>query len=150
MIWRLARDPSRMLAAAALLLWGLALALPVVRTSARPDCTNTTNMMGYLVLLIGWLGPLQLQVSWYANPLIIVAVVRRLMFRRGGWWGVCALVVAIPSLLWAETTADTVAYNCRHLAGFYLWIGSSCLLALADLLDKSARFETGAGVVAGP
>ena len=96
-------------------------------------------MMGYLILLLGWLGPLQLQVAWYANPLIIVAALRRLHAKHGGWWGVCALLVAIPSLFWVEATADTVEYVSGHLPGFYLWIASACLPALADLLDKSGR-----------
>ena len=101
-------------------------------------------MMGYLMLLIGWLGPLQLQVAWYANPLILVAIVRRLTSRGRGWWGLCALLVAIPSLLWVNATADTPGYVCGHLAGFYLWLGSSCLLAVADGLDRSRRGAIGA------
>ncbi|MBU8897773.1 hypothetical protein KRR26_19335 [Corallococcus sp. M34] len=86
------------------------------------------------LLLCGWLGAVEMQWGWFANPLLLLTLILLLMGRyRGAFWvGVVAVLVGLSTLSWYQHSipADEGGSPDRQLEllyptlGFFFWLGS--------------------------
>ncbi|MGK0271971.1 MAG: hypothetical protein ACI88H_002637 [Cocleimonas sp.] len=108
----------------------LSLFLPVFFTSAD-------DIYGYWVLLIGWLGMIFIQFSWYANPLNLLALL--ITTKKP----ITALLLSILALLLASSTTlfyeIPIGLNYEKVfikefgIGFYVWYGAQVFFLFALL-----------------
>jgi hypothetical protein len=126
--------------AVSLFLFGLACASPTL-IFLRNDTTEET-WAGYMVLFLGWMGPLVGQFAWYANPLLLLGMIT-FVFRK---W-IATLVFIVLTLLMAANTfllffqevpADEAGVNMLTLQnlhlGFYLWIASILTIGIGAVI----------------
>jgi hypothetical protein len=93
---------------------------------------------GYMYFAMGWVGPLELNFGWYANPCIVWNIIRLVQGKRAeiltaGFGVLCAsdslflkeipnpMGGPVPPLHWGN--------------GFYVWYGCAWLLLLASKID---------------
>ena len=125
----------------ALALFGLSLVAPAAFESkygiARA-CSQGHWDHGYMLFLIGPFGLFLGQVGWFANPLMLAAVLLR---RRKA----TAIVLALFAILFIVITSvsfttmwNDVAGNpiCQLGIGYYLWLLSSITLLGAIIISK--------------
>ncbi|MEZ5537027.1 MAG: hypothetical protein R3F02_15570 [Thiolinea sp.] len=107
------------------LLWVAAFWLPVFETEQR-------NIAGYWIFLTGWMGFAIFQFAWYANLLLLVAVI--LMYSspiRATLFAALGLLVATQAF-WFDAlpeTTESVEIIGRG-AGFWLWYAGIFLMSL--------------------
>lgn len=107
------------------LLWIAAFWLPVFSTAER-------DIAGYWVFVSGWMGFVVLQFAWYANLLILIAVI--LMYSspvRATVFAALALLVATQAF-WFNAlpeTTQSVAITAKGI-GFWLWYAGIFLMSL--------------------
>lgn len=114
--------------------------------------TTEQPIKGYWILLTGWMGFVIFQFAWFANPLVLLAL---LLFRRKTLWALVASASALLCLsqsfmfdnipVGADGTAiDIVARG----AGFYYWIGMvacvfyACIMMLVYRSFKKESVES--------
>ncbi|MEZ5450360.1 MAG: hypothetical protein R3E89_15800 [Thiolinea sp.] len=107
------------------LLWIIACWLPVFETAQGP-------IAGYWVLISGWMGFAMFQFAWYANPLLLMAVI--LMYSaplRATLLAALGLLLATQAF-WFDALPGTVTATpiVGQGPGFWVWYGSLFLLAL--------------------
>lgn len=116
-----------MIPAILLTAWVTALFLPV----ATVDHLNEDQTFsGWLILLLGFLGPLILQFSAYANPLFLavllyVAVKRQRAAPRLLKLAAGVLALALMNALFWVSVPDDSGFNPinHYHAGYHLWLG---------------------------
>ena len=129
---------SRQLVLVALVLWLISLALPFFVSPEDADLRNVT--LGYHVLLLGWLGPLLLIFSWYANPLFLFACLKLLLTKRSaGFTAGLAVVLAVSFLFYPgiphyPSTEQVIGYGW----GAYIWYSA---ILLAPVAARARRLE---------
>ncbi len=136
----------RSIGVVSLLMWIAALALPV-----ETDCGVPHATQGYIILEGGWIGPLDLQFGWFANPFMLWVTGRLLFDRRPGVLpSLIGLGLALSALAWKTTPRgdapgrDTI---CAWHTGFYLWIACAVVLAIVALMELIRhRASTSSGV----
>lgn len=107
------------------LLWVAAFWLPVFTTAER-------DIAGYWVFVSGWMGFVVLQFAWYANLLILIAVI--LMYSspvKATVFAAVALLVATQAF-WFDAlpeTTQSVAITAKGI-GFWLWYAGIFLMSL--------------------
>lgn len=120
---------------------GLALWLASLTQTVTRACGEGGEVYsGHTVLLLGPLGPLEMQFGWFANPLLLWTAGSLLFDRRTSLLTALAaffgLVLALSSFTWTQQFFDNGAVDlCGRGAGFYLWIGCAAFLCLAALAD---------------
>ncbi|MEZ5480286.1 MAG: hypothetical protein R3E95_23245 [Thiolinea sp.] len=107
------------------LLWIIACWLPVFETAQG-------HIAGYWVLISGWMGFAMFQFAWYANPLLLMAVI--LMYSaplRATLLAALGLLLATQAF-WFDALPGTVTATpiVGQGPGFWVWYGSLFLLAL--------------------
>jgi hypothetical protein len=119
----------------AVLLWGLAVALPVWETRSE-QFGNWDAVPGYFPALLGWLGLIVLCPAWFANLLLVPLCILLVKRRTGGYLlSLVALAVAASAYMLPGLYGDNdEAVIMRRLIGFYFWLGSFLILALAHAL----------------
>ena len=122
----------QMVGAVALVLWASSLMLPAV--TMCPDIV----WPGWHVVLLGPLGLIIGQFGWYANPLLLWMSLRLLFrYRAGVAGGLVCLALALTSFLWTGIHGfDKPAIICERNIGFYAWIATAVLLAVAAFVEK--------------
>ena len=117
------------------LLWGLAVALPVWETRSN-QTGDWAVVRGYFPALIGWLGLLVKCPAWFANLLLIPLCIPHFKSRRAGFvLSLVALALAASAYVFPAIYGDNdEAVIVRRLIGFYLWLGSFVVIALANAL----------------
>lgn len=107
------------------LLWIAAFWLPVFETEQR-------DIAGYWVFLTGWMGFVVFQFAWYANLLLLIAVI--LMYSAPVKATLCAalgLLIATQAF-WFDVlpeTTNSIAIIARG-PGFWLWYGGIFLMSV--------------------
>ena len=116
----------------AVLLWGLAVALPVWDTRSN-NYGEWAVVRGFLPAILGWLGLLVVCPAWFANLLLIPAGIMLFKRRRGGFAvSLVALAVAASAYMLPGIYGDNdEAVIVGRLIGFYLWLGSFLVIAVA-------------------
>ena len=122
--------------------WLASLALPI-----ETECGSSYIIPGYLVGLIGWLGPLDGQFGWYANLFMLWQVGRLLLGRHAGIIGsLIALVLALNAFLWKTIPMDVGRSTmCERQPGFYVWIACAVLVAAVAVCDRLIFGNTKSG-----
>jgi hypothetical protein len=104
--------------------------------------TSDETWAGYMVLLLGWLGPFIGQFAWYANPVLFVGMITFLVRQ----WVATIVLIALSLLMAANTfllffqgvPADEAGVNMLTLQnlhiGFYLWIASILTIGIGAIL----------------
>lgn len=116
---------------ALVLLWTLSLCLPVWRT-----VHDTGWMMGWLVLLMGWMGPLALQFGWFANLLLLAYALLPASGLVGAFiYTILLAITVISSTFFKWLPVDSgdshiVAWG----AGYYVWMSVMVATAAYSLL----------------
>jgi hypothetical protein len=126
----------------ALALWLGSLLLPAVTLHGGIGRQTETDP-GYVILLIGWLGPLIGQFGWFANPFLLWMIALLLLERPVGMIpGLIVLGLAMHSFWWMEMPLDAELMHVteRH-AGFYLWIGCAVLLGTISICKRIAELR---------
>ncbi len=102
-------------------LWGLSLTLPVAQSER-----GYSDIRGWFMLLLGWLGPLAGQFAWFGNftflALTGLALLRARRRRSALLLTGATLAFAFNGLFWRDMYDD--AGEARILlfaAGFYVW-----------------------------
>ncbi|MDD5394624.1 MAG: hypothetical protein PHE17_16540 [Thiothrix sp.] len=94
--------------------------------------TTHGSVMGYWVLVTGWMGFALFQFAWYANLLQLLGVL--LMYRRPNWamlLVVVAVLLAGQSFWFEDIPGQRDNMHVVQLgAGFWLWYGSMVLITL--------------------
>jgi len=113
---------ERMFLLAALFLWLICLPLPAVDVRGGP------SFSGYDVLVQGWSAWRNGVFSWFANPLLFIAVFSAWYgrFRVAAVAALCAVLLALTSL-WAPSIARAGGMSVPELSfriGFYCWIAA--------------------------
>jgi hypothetical protein len=101
-------------------------------------CPDGEVFKGFEVLILGWLGVFQLTFAWFANPLLVLAMVR---LHRRPWAAFfltsAGLGLAISSLNFKVTWIDQRYASHASVdleLGFYLWVGSFAVLWCGTIL----------------
>jgi len=119
----------------AILLWGLAVPLPVWETRSE-QLGDWDTVPGIFPALLGWLGLIVLCPAWFANLLLIPLCV--MLWRRrslGFTFSLVALALAATAYMLPGIYGDNdEAVIMGRLVGFYFWLGSFLILALAHAL----------------
>lgn len=121
----------RYLGLLALAMWVASIALPVWET--RSDMYGTYDTCpGLLPLMLGWLALFMLCPAWFANLLFLVilptAIGRRGLFAVSA----AALFIAATGYCFFEIPSDNDSgIIIGRMIGFYLWLGSFVVLAVA-------------------
>lgn len=102
-------------------LWGLSLTLPVAQSER-----GYSDIRGWFMLLLGWLGPLAGQFAWFGNLTFLaltgLALLRARRRRSALLLTGATLAFAFNGLFWRDMYDD--AGEARILlfaAGFYVW-----------------------------
>jgi hypothetical protein len=119
----------------AVLLWGLAVALPVWDTRSEQNGTWDVAY-GIFPALLGFLGILVLCPAWFANLLLVPLCILLVKRRTGGYLlSLVALALAASAYMLPGLYGDNdEAVIMGRLVGFYFWLGSFLALALAHAL----------------
>lgn len=124
--------------------WLIALFLPVadVRTGAAMDVT-----FGSDILMLGWMGPMVLILSWFAN--ITFAAICWLLWRdappRRGWaigLGLATLLLGLEALAWQHMSGLTPHVVENYRAGFWLWLVIMMTAGLLAIVTVRPARET--------
>jgi hypothetical protein len=116
----MAQSRRRSLAAGLLLLWLVSLALPAVDT-------DTEVVRGWMILIIGWLGPLMLQFGCFANFLLPFALVLAARREPGQWveiiLGAVLAILVVNAMFWRIIPNDDgnhpiIAFR----SGYFCWL----------------------------
>ena len=139
----------KLLAAALAVSWLISLMLPVVVTGPLPD----EVWPGYAVLLLGPLAVMVMQFAWFANLLLVPALI--LIARERPPLGpsiavaVVLALLALNALTWDRVYGDnTDAMIQSHGSGYYLWLGTM-LAAAAALVARAVAARKEEPVSAG-
>ena len=131
------------------LLWGLAVALPVWDTRSNQS-GEWAEARGYFPAILGWLGILAMCPAWFANLILIPSCITLYKGLKGGFvLSLIAFAVAASAYLLPGLYGDNdEAVIEGRLIGFYLWLGAFLTMALAHaVLGVGAeRKATGARV----
>ena len=135
----------KLLAAALALGWAISLALPVAVTGSGPDDV----WPGFAVLIIGPLGVLVMQFAWFANLLLVPALIFLIQKRPprvlGIVFSVLLVLLALNALTWDRIHGDNAeAMSLHYGAGYYLWLGVVLGTAAALLLRLLTEGAQGA------
>jgi len=126
--------------AVSLVLFALACASPTL--IFLRNGTSDETWVGYMVLLLGWLGPFIGQFAWYANPLLFVSMITFVVRQ----WVATIVLIALTLLMAANTfllffqevPADEAGVNMLTLQnlhiGFYLWIASILTIGIGAII----------------
>ena len=147
------RDPRmrRLLLWTALALFIASLALPAVSSGQffRDDliCKGDVSWApGWLLLLMGPLGPFVGEFGWFANCLMLLAAAttgRNVLMRALGLafaLAAVALVIVTPfSFTSFRVDGGVPDIVCRFGPGYYLWLACSVLVLIASLLKLAVK-----------
>lgn len=105
------------------------------------------DIMGFELLLSGWLGVFGMNVGWYANPLLALALFLLVLGADRGALvaGAIAAVVGVSSLVWFvhPMPADEAGVNYSELMypsiGFVCWMLSLVIVPLVTFALSSRR-----------
>jgi hypothetical protein len=102
----------------------------LTQTVTRSCAADGEIYSGYTVLLLGGLGPLEMQFGWFANPLMLWTAGCLLFGRRAGLiTASLSLVLALSSFTWTKQAYDNGYVDlCGHGLGFHLWIACAVFL----------------------
>ena len=115
--------------------WIVSLALPVAVIGSGAD----EVWPGFAVLIVGPLGVLVMQFAWFANLVLVPAIIF-LVFKRppralGIVFAVLLVALAIDALRWDRIHGDNgYAMIQSYGAGYYLWLGVMLTTAAALLV----------------
>jgi hypothetical protein len=124
----------------ALILWGCSLLMPALQARGGP------SLDGYEVLLRGWSAWRNGVFAWFANPLLLLAIVAawRKRHRLAAVSVGLGVVLAATSLV-AENTARYSGASIpdfSFLVGFYIWMGAHLAAALGVTLGMPMRNQS--------
>jgi len=112
----------------AIVLFAISLFLPVF-------ITQSSDVYGYWVLAMGWLGFITFQFAWYATPFAVMAVyVSRKSPQFGLFLSVIAIVMASAAFLFTEIPFGKNDRVLDYGAGFYIWYLCFYLVSFSILL----------------
>jgi hypothetical protein len=119
----------------ALILFLVSLCLPVVSSSRNPrmvlDCTNPDWTYGWMTFVGGPVGIVVSQFGWFANPLMLFAVLKG--NRKNGIAAIFALI-AVALALFTHVSLTSIPNDnganrvCGFGMGYYLWVSCSILV----------------------
>lgn len=93
--------------------------------------------IAYVVLLMGWIGPLDLHFSWYANPLYIFALGAASRPKKSAILGIIAFALAISFLFYKKimvSEAPTYEEIMSYGWGYGLWVTSFAVFSIGQML----------------
>jgi hypothetical protein len=103
--------------------------------------------LAYSLLMLGWLGPLDGHLAWFANPLLLAALIKRNSYKTSFVLAVIALALALSFLAYeriivseAPSYKPIVAYGW----GYFLWLASIGYFATVQYslaTNRTARFR---------
>ncbi|XXF79349.1 hypothetical protein P2318_06240 [Myxococcaceae bacterium GXIMD 01537] len=136
--------PAYRAAIASLVLFIIACATPAMvcfKTSSGGDET----MFGFVLLLLGWLGVVDMNFGWFANPPLALALLFLALrkFTVSAVLSGLALLIALSSLSWYihpmsadEGGVGRLILKYPHV-GFFCWVGSILVVLGASLTLRS-------------
>lgn len=128
---------SRILGAVILLMWAVSLVLPVFTTCRA----GYDHVGGWFLLLMGWLGVLEVQPAWFANILIVLIAILLMVRQRASiWFGIPAALLAVCALYFTDMYDDTGNVPiCHYHAGYWLWLATAGAALLATFIPRPAQ-----------
>jgi hypothetical protein len=122
---------SRILGAVILLMWAVSLVLPVFTTCRA----GYDHVGGWFLLLMGWLGVLEVQPAWFANILIVLIAILLMVRQRASIW------LGIPAALYFTDMYDDTGNVpiCHYHAGYWLWLATAGAALLATFIPRPAQ-----------
>jgi hypothetical protein len=128
---------SRIAGIAILMMWIASLILPVFTTCRA----GYDHVGGWFVLMIGWMGVLELQPAWFANLLILVIAGILLAERRAPvWLGGITLALAGCAFYFKDMVDDTGQVPiCHYHAGYWLWLATAVVALLATFIPRPVK-----------
>ena len=123
----------------ALALWFASLTQPVIWPCGGTDFFGRyPPYKGFEIMVTGWMGPLEGQVGWFANPLMIIVIGGLLLESRVGIWpALISLGLAASSFWWTSLSTEHEPRKlCEHGPGFYLWIACAVFLAATAIIER--------------
>lgn len=102
--------------------------------------TSGGDIHGYWILIIGWMGLIFFQLSWFANPLSLLALlVLAHKPKTALLIGIVAVVLATQSFQFTEIPVDLnhqKIYITELGLGFYLWLLAHCLFLIYIIIEN--------------
>lgn len=141
---RFVRSFSIALASVSLLLWCLAVAMPVWEERSQSFGTWTV-IYGFSVAMTGWLGLLVGSPAWLANFLLLPALIWAFRQRGGFWLSVAAFAVAASAYAMRHHPdgVGQVRIMSREI-GFYFWLASFFVLVFGNAILAQINKKRGA------
>lgn len=130
-----------------ILLWTASLLLPVAIMGPDPD----NVFPGWLILLMGWMGPFAGHFGWFANLVFPAVVVLPLIRPTPVIANSIALAVQIPlainALFWDRMYGDNGSGPIESFGlGYYLWFtaifGSALVLLIVTVAEIRIRLQS--------
>lgn len=111
------------------LLWVGSLWLPAFQTAQG-------DVLGYWLFITGWMGFAVFQLGWYANPVMLLAVLlMNNLPKRAALMALVAIIMATQSFWLHALPSDTVKMEITGLSmGFWLWYLSILCLGIGVML----------------
>jgi hypothetical protein len=131
-------ENRRLIGVVTLLLLAASLVLPAIQTQKDAGVAAEWSA-GFTFAAIGFLGPLEGQFGWFANP-IILFLSGCLLLNRRAHWAVGALAVGLvvsTRLFFFQGCADSCETVVGFGSGYYLWLASALLPMLAGIADRA-------------
>lgn len=102
--------------------------------------TSESEIHGYWILIMGWMGMIFFQLSWFANPLNLLALLLLTHKPKTSLLiGVIAVILATQSFQFTEIPVGLdhqKIYITELGLGFYLWLLSHCLFLIYILIEN--------------
>ncbi|WP_158625186.1 hypothetical protein [Corallococcus terminator] len=119
----------------------IACVMPAMTVAAVGTTSREREMSGLEILLTGWMGAVEMNFGWYANPLLGVALLLLLIGkdRPTLWVGTSAALVGLSSLTWfvhplpSYDGGASVNELLYPSVGFFCWMISLCIAPLTAL-----------------
>ena len=132
----------RIAALVLLALWVGSLLVPAVGGCAVGKPVSWTP--GWEIGLVGFMGPLQLQFAWYANPAFIVLTIFLFLLGRANLLmiilAVLTLALGATAFTWQDILTDSPTTRlCWYGPGFWMWLLALFGLAAATIADRFPR-----------
>ncbi len=97
--------------------------------------TQTHDIYGYWVLIMGWLGFITFQFAWYATPFAILSIhISRKSPQLGLFLSVVAIIMASEAFLFTQVPFGKGDKVLDYDIGFYLWYLCFYLISFSILL----------------
>lgn len=113
--------------------------ISLTQNAYTTDGPGDNQMDAIIALLAGWYGVFYSQLSWFANPCLIIAWIFLLgnNIKIATFWSFLAFCFSVSFLFYKNIFIDEAEYQSKIISyniGYWLWLSSCSIMLLGNLL----------------